>query len=325
MLSGKVYILTKGETIIVGLKNKITSRRKFLQSSLAGTGGICLSAVSPASQPTLGRIGVVSWSFNRYFKRVKLPSPPLPLIPQDKKFDLLDFPALMRERYGFALLDLVNTHFTSTRAAYLDRLTAALAKAGCRVWNLKINLSGANISHPDSDVRKQSIEKNRRWLDIAAYIGSPCARVNSGGLVEGRINLQNTIEAYKQLAEYGKRRLVKIIIENHDGVSASPDAVMQIVKAVKENIATGPDTQNFDEPARFAGLRQIFPYAATCDVKTLDIGPRGEHPDYDLERTVRIGIEAGYHGPWMIEFVGRTQDPFEGVARARELLLKWLG
>jgi Xylose isomerase-like TIM barrel len=308
----------------MSLQIKIISRRKFLLTSLVGVGGIHLCTLSQAIPEMFAHIGVVSWSFNRYFKHVKLPSASLPGIPREKKFDLLDFPALMRERYGFALLDLVNTHFISTEASYLDKLTAALAKAGCRVWNLKIDLSGSNISHPDQEIRKQSIEKNKRWLDVAAQIGSPCARVNSGGPVEGRINLQTTIEAYEQLAEYGKRRQVRIIVENHGGVSANPEAMVQIIKAVKENIATGPDTQNFDEPVRFAGLRQIFPYAATCDVKALDIGPQGEHPDYDLKRAVQIGVEAGYQGPWMIEFVGRTQDPFEGISRSRELLLKWL-
>jgi len=39
---------------------------------------------------------------------------------------------------------------------------------------------------------------------------------------------------------------------------------------------------------------------------------------------VAIALEAGYKGPWNIEFVGRTQDPFEGVGRARDLLAKWL-
>jgi hypothetical protein len=56
----------------------------------------------------------------------------------------------------------------------------------------------------------------------------------------------------------------------------------------------------------------------------MDIAQDGGHKEYDVHRAVAIGLQAGYKGPWNIEFVGRTQDPFEGVGRARDRLAKWL-
>lgn len=270
-------------------------------------------------------IGIVSWSFRAYFRGDgpgRGRPGPVPIL-EEKKFDLLHFPQMVKERYGFTLLDLVNNHFTSTDSGYLEKLTMAMARSGSRVWNVKIDLPRSNISAADAALRKESLRRNKEWLDIASRIGSPHARVNSGEFT-GAENMQLTIDSYKELAEYAKTRGVKIVVENHGGVTRSPEAMLEIVRGVKDNIATGPDTHNFNEQALFEGLRKVFPYAVTCDVKAMDIGPDGEHREYDLGKAVNVGLEAGYTGPWMIEYVGRTVDPFEGVERSRDLLAKWL-
>jgi hypothetical protein len=309
------------------------TRRGFLETALACAGAIPLigsstaGAAAPAASQAAGPvIGLVSWSFRAYFRGDgpgRGRPGPVP-IAEEKKFDLLDFPGLMKQRYGFTVLDLVNNHFASADPAYVEKLTTAIAKAGCRAWNVKIDLPGANISAAGQELRKESIRRNREWLDVASRIGSPHARVNSGQFTPGAENIQLTIDSYQELAEYAGRRNVKVVVENHGGVTASPNAVLQIIQGVKENIATGPDTHNFNEAVLFEGLRKIFPCAVTCDVKTMDIAQDGGHKEYDVHRAVAIGLEAAYKGPWNIEFVGRTQDPFEGVGRARDLLAKWL-
>jgi sugar phosphate isomerase/epimerase len=296
------------------------TRRDLLAGVVASAGaGAAFGQKQNAAAP---QIGIVSWSFKNHFRVAARGRAPATAVPEDKKFEMLEFPRLMKERFGLTMLDLVNTHLSSTEPAYLDKLNRALADAGSRVWNIKVD-ARTNVSDPDPAERKRSVDENLRWIDIAARLGSPCMRVNSGVFPQGKGDIRDTIDSYKRLAEYGKKRGVKIIVENHGGVTANPDAILQIIQAVKENIATGPDTHNFSEEVMFSGLQKIFPYAATCDVKTLDIGPGGEHP-YDLRRCLRIAVDAGYKGPWMIEFTGRTQDPFEGVLRSRDLILKYL-
>jgi hypothetical protein len=236
---------------------------------------------------------------------------------------MLDFPQIVSDRLGMSMLDLVNTHLSATDTSYVDRLNRAVAAAGTGVWNLKVDVP-ANISDADAEARRAAVEQNQRWIEIASRLGSPNVRINSGHFGEGRGSLNDTIDSYKRLAEFGAGRKVKIIVENHGGVTATPEAIVRIVEAVRENIATGPDTRNFSDEVLYTGLRRIFPFAATCDVKTMDIGPAGEHETYDVRKCVNVAQETRYKGPWMIEFVGRRQDPFEGVARSRALLVDCL-
>src|SRR5688500_17241015 len=111
------------------------NRREFLQGA---AGAVALVAAGiPLRAAAEERIGVVSWSVRSFIKGPARGRPPASPIPDDRKFDLLEFPQLMKDRVGLTLLDLVNTHFASTDPGYLEQLTTALSKAGAHVWNVK--------------------------------------------------------------------------------------------------------------------------------------------------------------------------------------------
>jgi hypothetical protein len=74
----------------------------------------------------------------------------------------------------------------------------------------------------------------KEWLDGAAMLGTKSMRVNTGGQRiapcavattdypkndEIMKYLSNAIESYKELADYGGRLGIKVIIENHLGLS----------------------------------------------------------------------------------------------------------
>jgi len=76
---------------------------------------------------------------------------------------------------------------------------------------------------------------------------------------------------------------------------------------------------------RYAGLARTFPLAVTCDFKARELGKKGEHILYDLERCFQIGWKAGFRGPWCLEHAHRDRKQlFRELGLLRDTLRKWM-
>ena len=103
-------------------------------------------------------------------------------IAEEKKFDLRDFPWLMKGRYGFTVLDLVNNHFASADPAYIEKLTTAIAKAGCRVWNVKIHLPAENIQLTIDSYQELAEYAGRRNVKVVVENHGHCSGRRAQGV-----------------------------------------------------------------------------------------------------------------------------------------------
>ncbi len=234
---------------------------------------------------------------------------------------LLEFPAFARERYGLAAVELCQMHFPSSEKAYLDELRGRLAESGSRVVNVPIDVG--NISQLEEGARERDLANIRRWMEAAAYIGSPCARVNSGQQPEGQENLDITVASYKELAEAARVLGIKILLENHGGLSADPNNIIRLVERVgSDRFRLCPDFGNFPEEIRYRALEMMFPYAEMVHAKTFEFDEEGNETRYDFDRAMQIMTASGYQGPLSIEFEG-PGDQFEGVAKSAELLRRY--
>ena len=144
----------------------------------------------------------------------------------------------------------------------------------------------------------------------------------------------------KELVKAAEETGVKLLIENHGGLSVNPLNMVRIVEEVDHPLfGTLPDFGNFPDPVRprflpllqeaaggvapeevrYWGLALIAPYARAVHAKVYSFDASGEDPRVDIFRCVRIMREAGYHGDWGVEFGGEGDD-HEGVFKAKELL-----
>ncbi|MGI6207429.1 MAG: sugar phosphate isomerase/epimerase family protein [Anaerolineae bacterium] len=273
-------------------------------------------------------LAVSTWSFHKHMgtihrtelddrgQHVFIPSHEFP-----EDVSLLEFPAFARERYGLKHLELCQMHFRSSDKEYLDELRGRLAEAGSSVVNVPIDVG--NISELDEARRRHDLENIKLWMDAAAYIGSPCARVNSGRQPEGQENLAITIASYKELAEHAGKLGITLLLENHGGLSADPANIIRMVEGVgSERFRLCPDTGNFPEEIRYQALEMMFPYARMVHLKTFEFNPDGTEARYDLDRCMGIVARSGYRGPLSIEFEG-PGDQYEGVAKSVELLRRY--
>ena len=71
-------------------------------------------------------------------------------------------------------------------------------------------------------------------MDRAAAVGAPTCRANTGGGPPEDWDVNRTADSFRQLANYGKKIGVKILVENHIGYSADIDKVVAVIKAVND-------------------------------------------------------------------------------------------
>lgn len=165
----------------------------------------------------------------------------------------------------------------------------------------------------------------RHWVDIAYRLGSSHIRVFGGTVPEGSSEDQAAewvAEILKRSAEYAARRGVVLGLENHGGITARAERIIEIVRAVDHpNVGINLDTGNFRTDP-YAQIETCLPYAVNSQFKVEIRDEQGRHEPSDWERIVRMFAKAGYRGYMALEYEA-AEDPFQAVprhlARLREL------
>ena len=232
----------------------------------------------------------------------------------NKDFPFSQFPQYIKDTFGIGAVEVCQMHIPAPDARRLDALAAGLASAGVKIVNMPIDVG--DISQADESKRNHDLKLIEVWMDAAAYLGSPAARVNSGSG-----DLPTAVESFRRLAEYGQKIGVKILLENHGGLSADLDNVRKLLDEMDGGFGTSPDFGNFPEQVRYEGLELMAPRAEVVHAKTYDFDSAGEFNDFDFPRCLRIFQDSGFDGPLSIEFEGKGDQP-DGVRRIVELIRK---
>ncbi len=241
----------------------------------------------------------------------------------DRKFTLLELPKIMREELNMKVIDLNTSTLASEKPAYLDKVRAAAADAGCILTNLKLNQRGLDMNSRDKDVRQKALTAYKRSIDAASRLGLLWARPLP---LKETPDTKIHVDSYRELCDYGAERNVEMLVENFGWMQGDPDSVVKLIKAIGRNVAACPDTGNWNSnELRYAGLKRTFPLAVTCDYKARDMGPAGEHKLYELKRCFTIGWESGFRGPWCLEHAhADTKRLFKELGMLRDMLRKWM-
>ncbi|MCK4244413.1 MAG: hypothetical protein KAX20_02170, partial [Candidatus Omnitrophica bacterium] len=131
------------------------------------------------------KIAVAGWSLHREFK--------------EKRISLLDFPKIVKEKFGIDAIELNSPFFASLEENYLKELRSRIDNLGMKVVNIAVD--GQNISQKDEAKRTTDLEDVKRWFHIAKLVGSLCFRVNTGSGEEGEDEeevIKRCIVSYKE-------------------------------------------------------------------------------------------------------------------------------
>jgi hypothetical protein len=308
------------------------NRRSFIRNTAAGAlatqfGSVLAFAADedPAGAGKMRRIAVTTWSLHTLFPQTKEKDAP----PPDEMLDLRKFPELVADRFHIHNLELCSVHFESTEQSYLNDLKANLQKAHSRVINMPVDYphdwDGKGLCDPDDKQWHWEISERKKWIDIAAQLGSQSIRPNPGGTAQ-TTDLSRPIAAYKELGEYGKSKGVKVIIENHGNVAGKAENIVAIIKgAGPQWVGALPDFGNWAESDRYRGLEMVFPYASTvCHARYETPGGAemdGKLVQFDFARCVGISKAAHFRGVYSAELAS-PGDPYVGTQKIIDELLK---
>jgi len=118
---------------------------------------------------------------------------------------------------------------------------------------------------------------------------------------------------------------VRLAIENHWGVTTWPDDLVEIVEGVRSKyVGVCPDFANFPAGTdRYKGLELLAPHAVIAHARSSRFSDDGEECTIDYSRCLSILAQAGFEGPFCVEFLG-WGDSLTGAIRTRDLIRRSL-
>ena len=177
---------------------------------------------------------------------------------------------------------------------------------------------GNNFTVSAGAKRDQEIAGVKKWIDYAAVLGAPHIRIFAGAPTAGLTPEQAKtlcISAIEECCEYSGSKGIILGLENHGGIVATAEQILDIVRAVQSTwLGINLDTGNFHTDDPYADLVRIAPYAVNVQMKG-EIHPRGKSDEpADLPRLVKILRDANYQGYVALEYESK-EDPWTAVPR----------
>jgi sugar phosphate isomerase/epimerase len=287
-----------------------TSRRELLKTIPAAVAGACaagpahaIPVVARAGKPRL-RLGLAGYSLRDHLTG-KL-SPAMTLDDFIERAAAWEVDAVELTSYYFP------PDFTPAYVAGLKR--------HCHLLGIDVSTTPIRntFTYPAGPEREKEIAHVKRWLDVAADLGSPAIRIFAGDAQKGQPEAEarrNCVECIEACADHAAKRGVFLALENHGGVVAEPDGVLEIVQAVKSDwFGLNLDTGNFHGTDPYADLARCVPYAVTAQVKVEIQAKGGPKQEADFGRLVRMLKDAAYRGYVTLEYEA-AEAPLTAVPR----------
>ena len=280
------------------------SRRTFFKSSaqtglaLAGLGLLenFSSAVEPLVRAGKARflLSIAAYSF-RDFLQSKDPA---------QKIDLFKFIDFCAEQ-GSQGAELTSYYFPQPPSAeFLIKIRRHAFLRGVEVSGTAV---GNNFALPKGDKLAAQIGMVKRWINYAAVLGAPHIRVFAGNADKGLTDAEARkmcIASLEECSEYAGTKGIFLGLENHGGIVAQADGILEIVKAVKSPwLGINLDTGNFLTKDVYGDIEKCAPYAVNVQMKALihQQDKKAQEPA-DLPRLFKILRDVNYQGYIALEY-----------------------
>lgn len=301
------------------------SRRQFLKTATLGAAALALPRSSQALQNCTAtahsgmKLSLAAYSFNRYLPNSWRGTPK-----PGSTMTLDDFIAYCGEQ------DLEGTELTgyyfpenATRTDFYH------AKLLAKKHDLEISGTaiGNDFCVPEGEKLDFELNRAKQWIDHAAVMGAPVIRVFAGKVPKGdhqEAAIERCADTMNKALAYAATRRVKLALENHGGITSTPEQIMSIIDQIKPSPWFGInfDSGNFQTDDPYRDLEKIAPLAINAQIKVA-IKPGGKKQPADLGRIIGILKKAKYQGFVVLEYEEK-EEPREQIpgylAQLRELI-----
>ena len=199
-----------------------------------------------------------------------------------------------------------------------------------QTFRLGLDISGTAIGNDfclaEGEARQAQINLCKKWIDHSAVMGAPVIRIFAGKVPKGDTEeaaLDRCVAGINECLEYAAQKGVFLALENHGGITATPEQLLAIVERVNDSpwFGVNYDSGNFRTADPYADLAKIAPYAVNAQIKVA-VEVDGKKQPADLKRMVEILLAAEYRGYVVLEY--EESDPYgeipEYISKLRDLI-----
>lgn len=296
------------------------NRRDLLLLSAMAAGALTLPAASlhgltPSSGHRRHRLGLASYSY-WHFREPKVSIESVIEKAGALGFDGVDILHRQMDLIEKAPLDAAGR-------TYLRKLKRLAFLHGVEVCCVSTHQS---FVKPKAEDLSANVEHTKKCLEIAAELGCPCIRINTGSWgtskdfdelmrnrgVEPVLPGHTEDEGFKWCIDGISRCLARaeelgvvLALENHWGLARTPEGLLRILDSIPSPWLGGlMDTGNFlEEP--YEKLQQIAPRTVYVQAKTYFGGGEWYTLDLDYKRIAKLLADVNYNGYVTLEMEGR--------------------
>ncbi|MEP7323819.1 MAG: sugar phosphate isomerase/epimerase family protein [Saprospiraceae bacterium] len=244
-------------------------------------------------------------------------------------------------KLGLDGIDVLHRQMESEEKSYMNKLKKHAFVNGIAMTCLSIH---QGFVFPDKEELKKHIEHTKHCMELAADMGIPCMRLNTGRWntiksfdefmahrgQEPAISGYTEDDAFKwcidsinQCMARAEELGVLLALENHWGLGSTPEGMLRIFNAVNNPwLQLLMDTGNFLENP-YSKLEMIAPHTCFVQAKTYYGGGEWYSLELDYKRITDILKKVNYQGYISIEFEGKEAAD-SGVKKSVELLRKYI-
>lgn len=240
---------------------------------------------------------------------------------------------------GFDGVEILHRQMPEESPAYLAKLKRLAFECGLSLPMLSIH---QDFVFPTKTERDKHIAHTVRCVEMAARMGIPAVRLNSGRWktvpsfddlmkvkgdeppIEGYVEkdaIDWCVESIRECLPTCEREGVMLCLENHWGLTTKVENVLAIHKAVSSPwLGVNVDTGNYPGDP-YEGIAKLAPVATIVQAKTYYGGGVWYTLDLDYPRIARILRGAGFKGWVSLEMEGNEPAP-SAVRKSYDALRK---
>lgn len=304
------------------------SRRQALSLSAATAAAAVSSSTSPlqaAAAPTKKKLPIAVSTYSYWhFKGEKTP---------------IENVILDAAKLGFDGVEILHRQMDNETTAYCNKLRKMAFENGLSLPMLSIH---QDFVSPDAAERQKQIDHTKKCMDIAAQLGIPCIRLNSGRWktiksfddlmkvkgneppIEGYTDkdaFQWCIDSIHACIPHAEKTGVMMALENHWGLTTKVENVLEIWKKVNSPwLGVNLDTGNYPTDP-YPEIEKLAPHATIVQCKTYYGGGVWYTLNLDYPRIAGILRKHGYHGWISLEMEG-NEAAATAVPKSLDVLRK---
>jgi sugar phosphate isomerase/epimerase len=269
-----------------------------------------LFGINTFGQTPRFKISLAEWSFHRALVKGEMTN--------------LDFPKIAKTVYNLDAVEYVSSFFKGKAedTEYLKSLKDTCTKYGVKSLLIMVDGEG-NLADTSATARQKAVENHYKWVKAAQFLGCHSIRVNAGGRGTMGQMQAAAIDGLSKLSDYAAKYNINVIVENHGGNSSIGKWLAEIMKAVnRPNCGTLPDLGNFYEYDRYAGVKDMMPFAKGVSGKTHEFDQEGNETVIDYVKMMKIIADSGFKGYIDVEYEGEKLSEADGVKASIALVNK---